>query len=188
MQTVTIEKILWTTADLELLPDDHNHYEIIAGELEMTRAPHWKHQNTIGFIYLVLQSWSIKTGLGRTIINPGLIFTEYDNVIPDLVWISQERLAVSVDDSGHLTAAPELIVEVLSPGINDIRRDKDTKLKLYSNRGVQEYWIADYMLQQIEVYRRIKHKLELEKTLFINNELTTPLLPDFSCLLTQIFA
>ncbi len=73
------------------------------------------------------------------------------NVIPDLVWISQERLAVSVDDSGHLTAATELIIEVLSPSINDIRRDKDTKLKLYSNRGVQEYWIADYMLQQIKV-------------------------------------
>jgi Uma2 family endonuclease len=188
MTIVTDEKIKWTAADLELLPDSINRYEIIDGELEVTRAPHWLHQDTAGRIYLALQSWSIKTGLGTAIINPGIIFTDADNIIPDLVWISQERLAVSVDDSGHLITAPELIVEVLSDGIDNIRRDKETKLKLYSNRGVQEYWIADWRLQQLEIYRRNQGKLELIETLLINDELITPLLPEFSCLLKHIFA
>ena len=38
------DKLLWTSADLELLPDNGNRYEIINGELYVTRAPHWKHQ------------------------------------------------------------------------------------------------------------------------------------------------
>ncbi len=183
----TLTKIKFTTADLQLLPESSNRYEIIEGELEMTRAPHWRHQNIIVRISLALESWSMKTRLGTTIINPGLIFTDNDNVIPDLVWISQERLAISVDDSGHFTNTPELIVEVLSETINDVRRDRETKLKLYSNRGVQEYWIANWRLQELEVYRREQGQLRLRETLLINDTITTPLLPGFSCLLTQIF-
>ncbi|HBY76579.1 MAG TPA: hypothetical protein DEG47_06160, partial [Cyanobacteria bacterium UBA11148] len=48
-----------------------------------------------------------------------------------------------LDEAGHLTAAPELIVEVLSPGVENVRRDQEVKLKLYSSRGVQEYWIVN---------------------------------------------
>ena len=188
MNTITENKIKWTSADLELLPDSNNCYEIIDGELEMTRAPHWKHQQTMGRIYLALESWSLTTNLGVAIINPGVIFTDVDNVIPDVVWITQERLAVSVDESGHFTTAPELIVEVLSEGINDIRRDREAKLKLYSNRGVQEYWIADWRLQQLEIYRRNSGRLELVTTRLHDDEITTPLLPGFSSSLNQIFS
>jgi Uma2 family endonuclease len=188
MNSISDPKIRWTAADLELLPENSNRYEIIDGELEVTRAPHWKHQSTIVKISTVLESWSRITRLGETIINPGVIFSDNDNVIPDVVWISQERLAISVDDSGHLTAAPELIVEVLSEGVNDIRRDKEAKLKLYSNRGVQEYWIADWRLKQLEIYRRNQGKLELVITLLNNDQITSPLLPDFSGNLNQIFA
>lgn len=188
MTVVTEEKIKFTSADLELLPDEMNRYEIIDGELEMTRSPHWKHQTTIGRIHLALESWSMKTGLGCAIITPGIIFSDTDNVIPDLVWISNERLKISVDESGHLINAPELIVEVLSDGIENIRRDKERKLKLYSNCGVQEYWIVDWKLQQLEVYRRNTGKLELVETLLIDDEVTSPLLPEFAGLIKQIFA
>ena len=34
----------WTSADLEVLPDDGKRYEIIDGELYMSRQPHWHHQ------------------------------------------------------------------------------------------------------------------------------------------------
>jgi Uma2 family endonuclease len=184
MTNITLK---FTTRDLELLPDSNNKYEIIDGELYMTRAPHWKHQRIIGKIFTVLNSWSERTGLGVTIINPGIIFGENDNVIPDLVWISKERLAISVDNSGHLTNSPELIVEVLSESKKDIERDKDTKLKLYSNRGVQEYWIADWRLQEIEIYRRDEGKLVLIETRLIGDQITSSLLPEFSCILRDIF-
>lgn len=92
-----------------------------------------------------------------------------DNVIPDVVWASHERLATLLDEAGHLTAAPELIVEVLFPGADNQRRDCDLKLRLYSVRGVREYWIIDRQAQQIEVYRRQKTALSLVETLFADN-------------------
>lgn len=190
MNTITetkINHIKWTSSDLELLPENDNRYEIIDGELEMTRSPHWQHQKTIVRISTKLENWSIETELGYTIINPGIIFGDNDNVIPDLIWISQERLAISVDENGHFTTAPELIVEVLSESLSDIRRDKESKLKLYSNRGVQEYWIADWRLQQLEIYRRNQGKLELVMTLLNDDEITTPILPNFSCKINQFF-
>lgn len=185
-QTIS-DKLRFTTADLELLPDNGDRYEIIDGELFMTRAPHWGHQEVCGNIYLELKIWSRSTGLGRAAINPGLIFTDADNVIPDVAWASNERLAILLDEAGHLTAAPELIVEVLSPGADNQRRDRDLKLKLYSVRGVQEYWVVNWQLQQIEVYRREQTSLRLIATLFSNDQLTSPLL-GFSCSVAQIFA
>ncbi len=53
-------------------------------------------------------------------------------------WISKARLAIALDENGHLTIAPELNVEVLSPGTHWERRDRETKLKLYAERGLQE--------------------------------------------------
>jgi len=70
-------------------------------------------------------------------------FSESDNVIPDVVWASNERLERLLDEAGHLTAAPELVVEVLSPGKKNERRDREAKLKLYSVQGVHEYWIVN---------------------------------------------
>ena len=43
----------------------------------------------------------------------------------------------------------ELVVEVLSPDGANERRDREVKLKLYSRRGVLEYWIVDWRTQQI---------------------------------------
>lgn len=187
MITIAENKIKWTTSDLELLPENDDRYEIIEGELYMTRAPHWKHQNTEGQIYRILQNWSNETKLGKTIINPGIIFSDDNNVIPDVIWISNNRLNSCVDESGHFTHAPELIIEVLSQKPNDIRRDKQIKLKLYSNYGVQEYWIADWQLKQVEIYVRNEGKLTLIKTLLNNDIITSELLPNFSCQISEFF-
>ncbi|CBN58847.1 MULTISPECIES: Uma2 family endonuclease [Kamptonema] len=181
------DRVRWTSADLELLPDNGNRYEIIDGELFMTRAPHWGHQQVCGRVFSVIDIWSHSTGLGQTAINPGIIFTDADNVIPDVVWASNQRLAILLDEAGHLTAAPELIVEVLSPGADNERRDRELKLRLYSTRGVQEYWIVNWQLQQIEVYRREQASLRLIATLFAEDELTSPLLPGFTCRIAQLF-
>ncbi|MEG4913929.1 MULTISPECIES: Uma2 family endonuclease [unclassified Microcoleus] len=186
-QTIS-DKVRWTTADLELLPDNGDRYEIIDGELFVTWAAHWNHQEVCANICMELKTWSQKTGLGESVISPGVIFTDVDCVIPDVVWVSNERLPILLDEAGHLTAAPELVVEVLSLGADNERRDRDLKLRLYSVRGVQEYWIVNWRLQQIEVYRREQASLRLSATLLSNDELTSPLLPGFSCSVAQIFA
>jgi Uma2 family endonuclease len=54
-----VQSTRWKSADLELLPDNGNHYEIIDGELLVTRAPHWKHQKVVTRLIQSLGSWSI---------------------------------------------------------------------------------------------------------------------------------
>lgn len=88
--TQIYEGVHWTSSDLELLPDNGNRYEIINGELFVTRAPHWQHQKSCTRIANVLDTWSLSTGLGEVVITPGIVFTDADNVIPDVVWVSRE--------------------------------------------------------------------------------------------------
>jgi Uma2 family endonuclease len=177
-----VTSIRYTSSDLELLPDiDGVRYEIIDGDLYVTRQLHFAHQHAGGVVYAELLSWGKKTRLGTPILAPGLIFAPDDDVAPDLVWISNARLAHALDDAGHLRAAPELVVEVLSAGTANERRDRELKLKLYSRQGVGEYWIVDWRLQLVQVYRRQDAALHLVATLNNDDPLESPLLPDFSC-------
>jgi Uma2 family endonuclease len=109
-------------------------------------------------------------------------------VIPDVVWVSKERLAVLLDEAEHLTGAPELIVEVLSLGEENERRDREVKLKLYATQGVREYWIVDCRLQQVQVYRRQQATLQLAATLFAEDEISSSLLPGFTCPIARFFS
>jgi Uma2 family endonuclease len=109
-------------------------------------------------------------------------------VIPDLVWASQTRLAHGLDEAGHFTVAPELMVGILSPGAQNEQRDREIKLKLYSRHGVQEYRIVNWQVQTLEIYRRSDAQLQLVTTLGNGDTLTSPLLPEFSLEIAQIFA
>jgi Uma2 family endonuclease len=179
-------QLLWTSADLELMPDNGNRYEIIDGELYVTRAPHNKHQKTCGRFFTVLDNWSRATKLGEAEIGAGLIFGDNDDVIPDVLWMSKEKYAALIDDTGHFRGAPDLVIEVLSAGADNEKRDREIKLKLYSSHGVLEYWIADWRAKQIQVYRRENGLLKLAMTLFATDTLTSPLLPEFSCLISHL--
>lgn len=179
----------WTTRDLEVMPDDGGwkRYEIIDGELYVTRAPHIRHQGASSNLQFELEFWSRQTKLGKSFQTPGVIFTPTDAVIPDIVWASRDRINHGVDEAGHFTVAPELMIEVLSPGSANEQRDKEAKLKLYSRHGVQEYWIVSWERQQLEIYRRSQAQLQLVQTLISGDTLTSPLLPGFSVLIDAIF-
>ena len=178
----------WTSSDLETLPEDGKRYEIIDGELHMSRQPHWHHQLACGELFSALRVWDKQTGIGQANLAPGVIFADDEDVVPDVVWISRELLAASLDAGGHLHAAPELAVEVLSPGSTNARRDREAKLKLYSRRGVQEYWIVDWQRRQIEVYRREDAALRLAATLYETDTLRSPLLAGFEHPVAALFA
>lgn len=187
--TVVANSIVWTTQDLDAIPDDGGwkRYEIINGELFVTRAPHIRHQSVATKINTRLEVWSEDTQLGNSFQTPGVVFTETDAVIPDVVWASEERLAHGIDEAGHFVVAPELIVEILSSGIKNEQRDKNFKLKLYSLHGVQEYWIVNWRLKEIEVYRRKDTTLQRVNTLVMADVLTSPLLPGFECTVSSLF-
>lgn len=188
MTTTTPNKVRWTVDDLESLPETSDRFEIIDGDLHVTRAPHIKHQDAAGAIYAELRAWSVKTGLGKPYFAPGVIFSPSDAVIPDVVWVSQERIATLIDEAGHFTGAPELMIEVLSKTQKDKDRDRKSKLKLYSVEGVQEYWIFEHEQPMIEVFRRENGILVKVLTLYAQDTLTSPLLPDFGCEVASLFA
>lgn len=188
MTTAVNTTLRWTSADLLALPDDGKRYEIIDGELYMSRQPHWHHQKSCTNILRILETWSMQSGLGMANMAPGLIFADDNDVAPDVVWISNERMETALEDDGKLHSAPELVIEVVSRGFENERRDREVKLKLYSRRGVSEYWIADWWNKKIEVFRRENAELKLVVTLFSDDLLESPLLPKFSCQVTEIFA
>ena len=82
---------------------------------------------------------------------------------------------------------PELVVEVLSPGPKNIQRDRRTKLKLYARRGVDEYWIVDWLRRIIDVYRLGGTTLAHVATLTESDTLTSPLMPGMDMPLARIF-
>src|SRR6185312_8825155 len=143
--------VRFTISDLDLLPADTNRYEIIDGDLHVSTQPHWRHQFTCAQIVGALGEWGRSTGQGVPLWAPGLIFATDQAVAPDVVWISRERFTRVVGEDGKLHAAPDLVVEVLSPGPENAERDRELKLRLYSRQGVREYWIVDWRESIIQV-------------------------------------
>jgi Uma2 family endonuclease len=180
-------KARWTSAVLAHLPDDGHRLEIIDGDLYVSRQPDWHHQVVCTRLGGWLDAWSMETGIGLAAAAPGLIFAEDDDVVADLVWLSHARLAVILQ-GGKLHGAPELAIEVLSPGSSNQQRDRETKRKLYARRGVDEYWIVDWQSQTVDIYRRDGVDLARVATLTTGQSLASPLLPGFAAPLDRLFA
>jgi len=169
------------------MPDNGKRYEIIDGELLVSKSPTFHHQFACGQIFSRLNVWSQETGLGIANFGTGVIFADDDDVIPDVVWIGRDRIKKILGSDGHFHAAPDLVVEVLSPGSANEKRDRESKLKLYSRRGVLEYWIVNWLFNEITVYRRKGKSLKLLETLHSSDTLASPLLPGFKCSVKSIF-
>src|SRR6186997_2115718 len=93
----------FTSADLDAFPDnDGKRYEIIDGELYVSRQPHFNHQDLCFRVCSKLHQWSEQSGEGKAVIAPGLIFAEDDDVAPDVVWASSGRLAEILASDGKL--------------------------------------------------------------------------------------
>jgi Uma2 family endonuclease len=178
----------FTIDDLDVLPENGKRYEIIDGELYVSSQPDFIHQQVSSDVWLLLQNWSDAHNTGEACVAPGVIFADDDVVAPDVIWMSWRRLAEARrPGDGHLHAPPELVVEVLSPGSANERRDRVAKLKLYSRRGVDEYWIADWRTQTIDVYRRVGEGLTFTSILAGEDSLESPLLPDFKHPVSFVF-
>jgi Uma2 family endonuclease len=186
----------FTVTDLEVFPEDGNRYEVIDGELYVTHAPNLRHQFAVDQIGHEFAHWrDAAPGRGLAVSGPGVVFAFDTGVIPDLVWAGTDRLASIVIDpatgrpAGRFFQAPDLLVEIVSPGADNERRDREVKLKLYARRGAREYWIVDYLRRTVEIHRRTEAAtLELAATLGEGDTLTSPLLPDFALPVARIFA
>jgi Uma2 family endonuclease len=181
-----IEPLL-TIADLDLTPDDGNRYELIEGELFVSRAPGIPHQRIVYNLLMALGTYLLRNPLGMLIPGPGVIFSELSGVIPDLVFVRQERQP-EIAAGERVMGAPDLVIEVVSPGAENARRDRVVKRQLYRKYGVQEYWIVDPEQRAVEVYRRQRHRLEHIGTFMDDAVISSPLFPGFQLRSLDVFS
>ena len=135
-------KPLITVDDLVAIPEDGNRYELIEGGLFCSDILDLSHQQVAGNILYFIWTFLHENPIGKVIMGPGLIFDESSSVIPDLVFFTRER-GTQIISGDYLVAAPELAIEILSPGRENVSRDRVAKRQLYAKHGVNEYWIVD---------------------------------------------
>ena len=177
---------LMTVEDLDAMPEDGNRYEVIEGELFVSRAPGLPHQILSGNIFYQFRKYLDNHPLGLVIATPGLVFSQYSGVIPDIVFFTHGR-GEEIISGERLVAAPDIVIEILSPGRENVSRDRVAKRQLYAKHVVNEYWIVDSENRAVEIYRLSSERLELAAMLKDQDEITSPLLPGFICPLASVF-
>ncbi|HKY45736.1 MAG TPA: Uma2 family endonuclease, partial [Pyrinomonadaceae bacterium] len=143
-----------TIADWDAMPyGDGNRYEIIEGELFVSCSPGLTHERVLTKLILLIGRFLETSPIGEAVPNVGVILSDISGVIPDLVVFLNEQ-ADEIISNDRLKGAPALVVEILSPGSANIRRDRVNKLQLYDKHGVPEYWIVDPSNMTLEIYVR----------------------------------
>jgi Uma2 family endonuclease len=144
------EQGAWTYDDYLRLPEDGNRYEIIEGVLYMVNAPGYDHQYAVSELHLQMGNFVKEKQLGVVLTAPFEVHLSEASrpVQPDLLYIAAERKPEP--GARFFEGAPDLIVEVLSPG--SVRLDRLVKFDAYERARVREYWVVDPGTHSIEVY------------------------------------
>jgi len=177
---------LFTNDDVvRFATDEFCRYELIGGEIIVSTAPRYIHQLLTTRIIVEFSKYLDKNPIGDVLATPGLILSEFDGVIPDLIFISHERRDEILNEAdGKFHGAPEIVIEILSPGRVNARRDLQIKRELYEIFQVPEYWVVKPQQKEIEVFR-----LGKGSEIYTENQiLTTSFLPKFKLKIKQLFA
>ena len=181
-----IDRHRMTYQDLLALPDDGLRHELIDGEHFVTPSPASKHQIILGNLHRLIGVHTHTAKCGVTLFAPyDIVFTTYDVVEPDLMYFSNARYAAVVTEK-NAQGAPELVVEILSPGTR--RRDEGLKRRLYERMSVDEYWTVDPAAETVRIYRLVNGTYrDTRLTRGESGALQTPLLPGLQISLDDVF-
>ena len=140
----------YTAEDYWNLPND-THAELIDGELIMMAPPSPIHQEITLAIATEIRNY-IRKKAGDCKVYPSpfavnLTANDETWIEPDISIICDKS---KITDRG-CTGAPDFIVEIVSPSSS--KMDYSTKMILYSNSGVREYWIVDPEKERTTIYR-----------------------------------
>ncbi len=181
-----IEPLL-TVADLDAFPeDDGNRYELIGGELFVSCAPGIPHQRVLHNLQLEFGLYLRANPVGILVPGAGAIFSDYDAVIPDLAFVRHERWNEVVTGE-KFTGALDIVIEIVSPGTANRRRDLVAKRELYGKYRAAEYWIVDSENRSVTILRLRDQSLEEIATLSSDDELSSPILSGFQLKVSAIF-
>ena len=164
--------------------------ELIKGIIfKMSPAPNRVHQKLTGTIYRLI---------GNVLENRSceVYIAPFDVRLPrkskndeDIITVVQPDVCVICDagklDSLGCVGAPDLIVEVLSPG--NSKKEVKTKFDVYEEAGVREYWIVDPVHQSVQINKLENGRYKPMRALVAGDIVTTEIIPGFSLDLGELF-
>ncbi len=164
--------------------------EIIKGHIFQMSAPNRYHQKAFGKIYVPLYNFleghkcevygaPFDVRLPKKSKEDKDIFTV---VQPDVVVVCDKS---KLDKRGCI-GAPDIVVEILSPGNN--KKELQNKYDVYEETGVKEYWIVSISDETFFKYvLNDEGKFMPTRLLTVGDKVTTPILPGFVLDLEQVF-
>ena len=168
------------------LPETTLPHELVEGELRVTAAPSPWHQTVLNRIARALEDFVEARNLG------GIFRAPVDVILdpriplalqPDIIYIRRERKDIVRE---RIEGAPDLVVEILSPGTRDY--DRTEKSARYAAAGVAKYWLADLESRTIEIRRLDQRPPVTVAVLGVTDSLTSPLFPGFTLPVAPVFA
>jgi Uma2 family endonuclease len=174
-----------TYEDLLLLPEDGLRHEIIDGEHYASTSPYTRHQRISIRLVLAIGNYLEEHPLGQLFFAPlDVVFSRYDVVVPDLLYISNERREIVT--TKNIQGSPDLLIEILTE--SNRKYDEVTKRALYERSGVGEYWIVDPVANAVRVFRgNAAGHYERAAELSRNDILISPLFPSLEIKLSRTF-
>ncbi|TXB63781.1 Uma2 family endonuclease [Phaeodactylibacter luteus] len=160
--------------------------ELIKGRVfKMSPAPSVKHQqvsrNLLHFLDALL--WKQPCQLFHAPFDVKLNKKGKDTVVqPDICVVCE----VSKLDEQSCNGAPDLIIEILSPG--NSRKERKEKFELYEENEVKEYWLVDISENSVTVYTLNEHGRYIGSKPYVTGERpVSAVLPDLNIPLTEVF-
>lgn len=176
-----------TYEDLLALPDDDKRHELIDGVHYVMSSPRLRHQRVVRRLGLSIGNFVDATGSGEMFaVAVDVVLSPYDVVVPDLVFISEERRHLLQET--NIPGPPDLVAEVLSPSTR--HKDRLLKRRLFEREGVREYWIVDPEKDTVRVHLLTPggYGAGADLSAAMGDTLTSPLLPGWSLPLATLFA
>jgi Uma2 family endonuclease len=111
-------------------------------------------------------------------------FPDHPNKVrkPDLSFVRAARFTPELLNTGYLPIAPDLAVEVLSPG--DLAYEVNEKIEEYLGAGIALIWVVDPENRVVDVYR---HNGEHQRLHESDELLGEDVLPEFRCRVADLF-
>ncbi len=123
-------------------------YELIDGVAVAKMSPKYFHARSTLHLVRILDQWS--DGRGRLGIEWAIDLTDNFTPVPDLIYISFDRLPATWEENAACPVAPELAIEIISPG--QTFGQMIQKASIYLNNGVLRVWIVDPSTQSLTVF------------------------------------
>jgi Uma2 family endonuclease len=176
---------LVTAEELLPMPDDGFHYELVEGEIKKMSPAGIRHGRVAGRLARLLNRYEALDKLGELVIaEPGFwLSRDPDTVrVPDIAFIRRERLRRLDHREAFCPGAPDLAVEVVSPG--DTPSEVDEKVAAWLDAGAAMVWVVNPARRTVTVHRASADT----QTLTENDELDgQDVVPGFRCRVGEIF-